>query len=113
MIVKRTVGGRVFDICNVVLLLLLVVVTAYPVLYVIIASVSNPILVYKDSPLLLWPRGFSLQTYKIVFDYPALWMSYGNTLFYVTAGTVISLFLTILGAYGHEACGWKRGLADR
>lgn len=100
MVTKRTLGGRLFDICNAIVLFLLVIVTAYPVLYVIIASVSNPILVYQGSKLLIWPRGFSLQTYGLVFTYPALWMSYGNTIIYVCAGTAISLFLTVLGAYG-------------
>lgn len=100
MVTKRTFSGQLFDVCNTVLLFLLVVVTAYPVLYVIIASVSDPVLVYQGSKLLLWPRGFSMETYKMVMDYPALWMGYKNTLIYVSIGTVISLFLTILGAYG-------------
>ena len=100
MVTKRTLGGRTFDIINTLALLLLVVLTAYPVLYVIIASVSDPIQVYKGSKLLLWPRGFSLQTYRIVFDYPSLWMGYRNTIIYVGLGTLISLFFTILGAYG-------------
>lgn len=100
MVTKRTLGGTIFDIANVIFMTLLVMITAYPVIYVIIASVSNPILVYQGSQILLWPRGFSLQTYKLVFDYPALWLGYGNTLFYVVVGTAISLILTIMGAYG-------------
>lgn len=100
MVTKKTLGGRMFDVANAAILFALVLVTAYPVIYVIIASISNPILVYQGSKLLLWPRGFSLETYRLVMDYPALWMGYGNTLIYVAVGTAISLFLTILGAYG-------------
>lgn len=72
----------------------------YPIYYVIVASVSNPIAVYRGSKILLWPREFSMQTYKIVFDYPAIWTGYRNTLLYTFLGTAISLFLTVCGAYG-------------
>lgn len=97
---KRSLASVVFDTFNVVFLFILMLLTAYPVYYVVIASVSNPILVYQGSKLLIWPRAFSMETYRLVMDYPALWMGYANTLLYVAAGVMLSLALTICGAYG-------------
>ncbi|MDR1263234.1 MAG: carbohydrate ABC transporter permease, partial [Oscillospiraceae bacterium] len=100
MINKRSAGSVAFDTANVAILTLLVLVCVYPVYYVLVASVSNPVAVYRGSKFLLWPREFSLATYKLVFQYPAIWTGYGNTLLYVIAGVAISLALTVCGAFG-------------
>lgn len=100
MVNKQTTSGMIFDTLNRVFLTLLMLVCIYPVYYVVVASVSNPILVYRGSKILLWPREFSLATYKLVFEYPAIWTGYANTLVYVIAGTALSLALTVCGAYG-------------
>lgn len=100
MVGKRSASELLFDILNYVTLTLLIIVTIYPCLYVVFASFSDPVLIYKGSKLLFWPRGFTTGTYELVFKYPALWTSYLNTIFYVVAGTAISMLLTIMGAYG-------------
>lgn len=99
MVGKRSVGEVVFDCFNYLILTLLIIVTVYPCLYVLFASFSDPIQIFKGSKLLLWPRGFTTGTYSLVFKYPILWSSYLNTIFYVVAGTVISMLLTIMGAF--------------
>ena len=47
----------------------------------------------------LYPKGFSLDAYKNVFDEPRIWIGYRNTIFYTITGTLFSLFLTIPSAY--------------
>ena len=90
----------IFDALNVFFLILLTIICVYPVYYIIVASVSNPIEVYSGSKLLLWPRGISSAAYKLVLEYPAIWVGYRNTILYVVLGTLISLFVTVCGAFG-------------
>ncbi|TDF95942.1 carbohydrate ABC transporter permease [Paenibacillus piri] len=96
---KKTWGEKVFDGSNYILLCLLVVVTLYPFIYVLMASLSDPKFVAQYRGLLLWPHGFTLNTYTFVFENPMIATGYRNTLFYVFAGTVINMLLTALGAY--------------
>lgn len=80
-------------------MLFLLIVTLYPCLYVVFASVSDPVKLYSGNPLMIWPRGFNLLGYEYVFDYKLLWIGYRNTIFYVTAGTALNVLLTIMAAY--------------
>ena len=96
---KKTVGQRIFDICNTVFLLGLVVITLYPLYYVLIASVSNPMKIYTTGGLLLWPQDFSLGNYITALNYNPIWTGYRNTIFYVVVGGGLSVLLTVMGAY--------------
>lgn len=106
---KRSFGERLFDGSNVVLMLLLSAVTLYPFLYVLIASISDPAWVVKMRGLIWYPHGFSLDSYKLVFDNPAILTGYGNTLLYVVAGTALNILMTSLGAYAlsRQSVKWK------
>ncbi len=96
---SKTLGSRVFTVCNYVILSLIMLLTLYPCWYVLTASVSNPVLLYNGSKLLLWPRGFSMEAYRLILQHAMLWKSYGNTLIYVSASLVLGLSCTILGSY--------------
>src|SRR6266496_2800956 len=96
---RQTPGERAFSALNVVLLLALVVVTAYPLLYVVFASVSDPSRLVANRGALLQPLGFGLDAYRLVLQNPMIAIGYRNTLFYVVAGTALNLALTCLGAY--------------
>ena len=99
MLAKKSLGEAVFDTLNYALLAVLLVVTLYPCLYIAIASISDPVLLHAGSKILLWPRGFSINTYKIVFSNLIIWISYKNTIIYMILGTVINLTVTTSGAY--------------
>ncbi|MDU0294078.1 carbohydrate ABC transporter permease, partial [Saccharothrix longispora] len=47
----------------------------------------------------LLPRGFNLETYKVVMSDSAFWNSYANTVLYTVTATAISLVLTTTYAY--------------
>jgi len=87
-----------FDGVNLVLMLLLIVITLYPLYYMGIVSISSGGAVSRGEVLWL-PKGINLQAYKYVFDDPAVLRSYGNTILYTALGTLISLVLTTLCAY--------------
>lgn len=88
-----------FDIVLIILLSILCIVTLYPVVYVIFSSLSDPLLLQQQSGIMWKPLGFSTEAYKLVLANPSIAIGYRNTIFYVTAGTCINMFLTILGAF--------------
>ncbi|MFC5649963.1 carbohydrate ABC transporter permease [Paenibacillus solisilvae] len=47
----------------------------------------------------LLPTGFTLDAYKEIFRYDAVWRGYGNTLLYTSVGTIVNLIMTTLAAY--------------
>jgi putative aldouronate transport system permease protein len=99
MLSRRSGGEQAFNVVNIVLLLGLVVVTAYPLVYVVFASLSEPSQLVANRGALLRPLGFSLDAYRLVLQNPMIAIGYRNTLFYVVAGTALNLVLTCLGAY--------------
>ena len=59
---------EVYDICNMILIMALLIVVVYPVWFVIIASISDPKLV-SAGKVVFWPRGITLAGYKKVLEY--------------------------------------------
>lgn len=75
-----------------------VVVCLYPLVFVFSMSISDPLAAAKQE-VWLWPKGFSLQSYKLVVDNPDIWTAYANTIFYTVVGTAFNVVMTILLAY--------------
>lgn len=76
------------------------VAALYPLWHVFMASISDPFRLFSHRGFLLWPVGnATLKGYQMAFKNPNIWTGYRNTLFYVTVGTSINLFLTTLCAY--------------
>lgn len=96
--IKRTRADRTFDFFNILIMLLLMIVMAYPLYFIIIASLSDP---YKviNGEVYLWPVDFTLDSYINVFRESSIWKGYYNTLKYTFWGTLFNLALTIPAAY--------------
>lgn len=99
MITKKSFGEKTFDAYNIIFMTFLIIVTIYPVLYVVFASLSDPIKLMAHEGALWKPLGFTLKGYKLVLSNPNIIIGYRNTAIYVFAGTAINLLLTSLGAY--------------
>ena len=80
------------------LLTLAVVVTLYPLWYVLIASMSDPTSVYSGEVLLL-PKGFTLEAYQALWNDDSLIRGYGNSIYYTVLGTTISVFFTMIAGF--------------
>ncbi|MCL2833269.1 MAG: carbohydrate ABC transporter permease [Treponema sp.] len=91
-------SDTVFVFINSFLLALIFLVTIYPILFVVSASVSDPLLVSSGKVLLL-PKGLTIQGYEYVVRYRELWIGYANTVFYTVAGTLLNLIFTLPCAY--------------
>lgn len=89
----RTYYGLVYFIT-----ILAVVVTLYPFVYVISISLSSVSAIDKQLVTLL-PVDFTLEGYKMVLQYPEIWTSYYNTIWYTVVGTILNIFATCLAAF--------------
>ncbi|MDI9498901.1 MAG: carbohydrate ABC transporter permease [Bacillota bacterium] len=98
--IKRTTGEWIFTIFNYIFLSFLSLICLYPILYVLFASVSDPIGLQKQSGLLFAPIfPMTMGGYQLVMQNPNVGTGYMNTLIYVIGGTTLNLAFTALGAY--------------
>ena len=65
-IIRRTRADKLFDTLNVILMAIVLVITLYPLYFVLIASVSDAYEVAKGN-VFLWPKGFTAESYLNVF----------------------------------------------
>ncbi len=91
-------SDRVFDTVVTVLMAIFLFLIAYPMFFILIASVSSPTAVMSGS-VYVYPVGFSLGGFKRVFEYTDLWIGYRNTIFYVIGYTALSVALTLTSGY--------------
>ena len=96
---KASTGRKVFNAFNILFMIILMILTLYPFLYVLFASLSEPLKLYSHTGLLLHPLGFSLKGYSCVLNYRAIWNGYAVTLFLATVGTACTLVASLLFAY--------------
>ena len=93
-------GYQVFTLVNTLLLILIALVTLYPMYYVLIASISDADELGRQTGLLLYPVGkWNMFSYQLVFRNSLVVSGFGNTLFIVIAGLAVNMSLTCLGAY--------------
>ncbi len=74
------------------------IVTVYPMYYVLIRSVSAPEHALAGD-MLLFPKGFDLNSYRVILSDTTLRRAYGNTLLYVVVTTLLMLLFCTLCAY--------------
>jgi putative aldouronate transport system permease protein len=99
MVIKKTLGEKIFDALNVLFMCILMFISFYPVLHVLAASFSDPSRLMRHQGPLMWPLGFTLKGYELVFENPNILSGYKNTIIYLVLGTIINIFMTSLGAY--------------
>ena len=95
---KMSLTDRIFDIIVNILAVIIIVVILYPLLFVLAASFSDPDYVLQGE-VTIFPKGFSLYPYKLVFQNGDIWRGYMNSIIYTVLGTFISITLTICLAY--------------
>ncbi len=91
-------GDRIFTIINAIIMILVCIVVLYPLYYVLLASVTDPVVV-NSGKLLLYPEAWYTEGYVTTLEYGPLWTAYKNTIVYTVVGTVVSLICTIPAGY--------------
>ncbi|MGN1019796.1 MAG: carbohydrate ABC transporter permease [Aristaeellaceae bacterium] len=91
------ISRKIFTVCNTLFLLMLMVITLYPLWLQFITSISHGLEVMKGGVTLL-PRNPTLATYRTIVR-GELFMYMKNTIVYTVAGTAINLVMSCLCAY--------------
>lgn len=99
---------KIFDVVKVIILCIALIVVAYPLYFVVIASVSDPVAV-STGKVAFAPVGFNLEGYRRIFQDSSIWIGYRNTIFYTVVGTTINIVLTIMLAYPLSRKNFKFG----
>jgi len=97
-VMKESGGDRLFNVANTLLLALVLVIVAYPLVYVVSASFSSTYAVMSGK-VWLWPVEPSLEGYKAIFKNSNVLTGFANTFLYTAAGTLLNVALTIMAAY--------------
>ena len=80
------------------ILLIIVIIVLYPLIYIVSSSFSSRTAILNGQ-VFLWPVGFTLEGYSLVFGYKYIGVGYINSLIYTTAGTVLNVFFTMVCAF--------------
>lgn len=91
-------SDRVSDIILVAVTALILLIIAYPLYYVIVASVSDPYDVYAGKTF-LFPSQFTLEGYKAVLSNGNLLNGFLNSVKYTVIGTLYSVVTIYITAY--------------
>ena len=94
----RSREDRIINIVTAVLCILVMIVTVYPVYYCLIYSFNDGKDAAKQA-LYFWPRKFSLENYKIVFQNKAIYPAFIMTMLRSIVGTVLAVFCMAMAAY--------------
>ena len=89
---------KILNIIVYVTMILVVIVVAYPMIFVLSSSFSSGRAV-TNGWVLLWPVEPSIRGYQMVFNYRIIWTGYANTIYITVVATVINVILTTLAAY--------------
>lgn len=95
---KLLLEDKIFYMVSYIILTFILIAVAYPLYFIIIASVSNPDAIYNGE-VILAIKGFNLRGYKAIFDSSSIWVGYKNSLFYMGIGTAINLLITLPAGY--------------
>lgn len=103
---NSNIPDKLFDILVKVIAIFSVVIVAYPLYFVVIASFSNSNLV-NQGKVLFMIQDFNTYGYEQIFTDSRIWTGYRNTILYSILGTLINLAVTLPAAYVLSRKGFK------
>lgn len=96
--IKKSLSDQIFTTVIYTLLIIILIATVYPLIYVVSASFSNPLDLVKGN-VWLFPKGFNLNAYKKVFQNKDIMNGYVNSMKYTIVGTTLNVVMTTMAAY--------------
>lgn len=97
-LMSATMGEKVFDAFIYIILAVCFLIWLFPLLYVVLASVTP----YKDvvrASLVIIPSEITFEGYRFIFENSNMVQAFGNTAFVTFVGTLLSMVLSILMAF--------------
>lgn len=99
MVRGKSKADSIFNVIKWIIMLFIIVITVYPMYYVLVCSFSDGNQLIGSRGLMLFPKGFSLESYKAVIKNPNIFTGYKVTLLVVVLGTTLSILATSIGAF--------------
>ena len=98
MIADRSLSSKIMDVIVYTTMIVVLVTTLYPVLYVVSASLSSASA--NDRGLVtIFPVDFNIDAYIGIFSMPTLTRAFTNSVIITASGTAINMFFTTTYAY--------------
>lgn len=95
---EKSMSDRIFGAAVLILSILVFIIIAYPLWFVVIASISNSNLV-NQGLVTIWPKDIRFYGYEQILQDARIWTGYANTILYVVAGTLLNIAVTMPAAY--------------
>jgi putative aldouronate transport system permease protein len=91
---RESAGDRVFNYLNIILLIVIGIVTIFPLYYVFVVSFATPHEYVEKNGFVLFPKEWTLASYKYLLTTSAFLKATGVNIFLATVGTALSLIVT-------------------
>ncbi|AUO07198.1 sugar ABC transporter permease [Paenibacillus jamilae] len=95
---NATRSEKLFDLFNYILMALIVVLTLYPFLNVLAISLNNSTDTVRGG-IYIWPRQFTLENYKTIFQYDGLLRGLQVSILRTVVGTLLGLICASMLAF--------------
>jgi putative aldouronate transport system permease protein len=96
--VKTSVGEKIFNGVNMIILFILGLMTLLPFLHVVAKSLSSQVAISLGK-VVFWPVNLQFDTYRYVLSEAQFLNSFQNSVIITVAGTLLALILTVMVAY--------------
>ncbi len=94
-----TKGQKIYEAFNYIILTALVLVALYPFWHVVMSAFSEPSKLMAHEGLVLKPAGFSLKSIRMVLKDTSIIRGLGVTVYVLVTKAILSMILTLFGAY--------------
>lgn len=103
-------GNLLMDIIIYALLIVLCIVTFYPIWYVIVASFSSSTDIAMQGSIMVWPSKIELGAYEMVFQDKDILRGFRNSVLILVCALPINIVMTLLCGYFLSCTGmfWKK-----
>ena len=95
---NATLGSRIFDVLNYLIVTLIAVSTLFPFIYIISASFATEYEI-TTRPMFIIPQDVTVNAYEFIFSSNKILRGFRNSIFITVCGTAINLFFTVTMAY--------------
>ena len=99
MVHGKTWKDRSFDVINTIVMILLIIISIYPLYYALVNSLNDGQDITNYGMVLLWPRVFTMESWKTVLGDPSVVNAFLITFSRTVIVTVLSTVITTMFAY--------------
>ena len=98
MVKDNSLSSKILDIVIYISLIILMIITLYPIIYIFSVSVSSTT-AYESGRVVFLPVEFNLEAYKVILEAGTVPRSFVNSVIYTVVYTAVSLLFTTTMAY--------------